>query len=444
MAAASRSWSRPPLAGPATAAAQGLGASRVVGRPPTIYARCDPSSPPRAVLRQGRRGDDRGGQRRLGLGPRRRHRRARLPEAHRARADPGHRARRRGTPRPRDRPRPRRHRPRAARRRARPGGRCASPCSAPPACSPPPPRRASTPILDTRSGTDVGVGAQVAWQSGRLRGLFVEVDASRFEETGERAFVARRRGVPARHPADDRADADRGVGRLSAQRRCGGRAAAWSPRRIAYFAGGGVGSRRLHARRTTTGDVTDRFTAYHVMGGADVTRVAPAPGRRRGALSLGAGRPRRRRRLGRLQRDRPWRHDVPRPHRRWVLAARAGWPRRRAPLGRHAVHPPGGGGRAQHPAGPGRHLRRRRRPRRPDRAPPAPSATSCGTARTRRCPATGSIAAGGALGGYTDPQRKKQRLAAEGVTFSGRRIRRFADLRWAGEDAATPRRRRPV
>jgi len=54
------------------------------------------------------------------------------------------------------------------------------------------------------------------------------------------------------------------------------------------------------------------------------------------------------------------------------------------------------------------------------------------------------VAAGGALGGYTDPQRKKQRLAAEGVTFAGRRIRRFADLRWVGEGAATPRRRRPV
>ena len=54
------------------------------------------------------------------------------------------------------------------------------------------------------------------------------------------------------------------------------------------------------------------------------------------------------------------------------------------------------------------------------------------------------IAAGGALGGYADPQRKKQRLAAEGVTFSGRRVRRFAELRWAGDDPATPRRRRPV
>jgi O-6-methylguanine DNA methyltransferase len=54
------------------------------------------------------------------------------------------------------------------------------------------------------------------------------------------------------------------------------------------------------------------------------------------------------------------------------------------------------------------------------------------------------IGAGGALGGYTDPQRKKQRLAAEGVTFAGRRVRRFADLRWPGAEAATPRRRRPV
>lgn len=54
------------------------------------------------------------------------------------------------------------------------------------------------------------------------------------------------------------------------------------------------------------------------------------------------------------------------------------------------------------------------------------------------------IGAAGALGGYTDPMRKKQHLAAEGVTFSGRRIRRFAELRWAGDGTATPRRRRPV
>jgi O-6-methylguanine DNA methyltransferase len=46
------------------------------------------------------------------------------------------------------------------------------------------------------------------------------------------------------------------------------------------------------------------------------------------------------------------------------------------------------------------------------------------------------IGAGGALGGYTDPQRKKQHLAAEGITFAGRRIRRFAELRWDGRPRA--------
>jgi O-6-methylguanine DNA methyltransferase len=56
------------------------------------------------------------------------------------------------------------------------------------------------------------------------------------------------------------------------------------------------------------------------------------------------------------------------------------------------------------------------------------------------------IAAGGALGGFgPDPHVKKQRLAAEGVTFSGRRVRGFPQLRWDGLPAtATPRRRPPV
>jgi O-6-methylguanine DNA methyltransferase len=43
------------------------------------------------------------------------------------------------------------------------------------------------------------------------------------------------------------------------------------------------------------------------------------------------------------------------------------------------------------------------------------------------------IAAGGLLGGFGgDESRKKRLLAAEGVTFSGRRVRRFPDLRWTG------------
>lgn len=54
------------------------------------------------------------------------------------------------------------------------------------------------------------------------------------------------------------------------------------------------------------------------------------------------------------------------------------------------------------------------------------------------------VAAGGALGGFgRDPHLKRQRLAAEGVTFTGRRIRRFARLRWDGELATATRRRRP-
>ena len=51
-------------------------------------------------------------------------------------------------------------------------------------------------ILDTRSGTDFGVGAQVAWQFGALRGLFVEFDASRFEETGEASSCTKARSSP--------------------------------------------------------------------------------------------------------------------------------------------------------------------------------------------------------------------------------------------------------
>ena len=50
------------------------------------------------------------------------------------------------------------------------------------------------------------------------------------------------------------------------------------------------------------------------------------------------------------------------------------------------------------------------------------------------------IAAGGALGGYTDPQRKKQRLAAEGVTFCRAPrppFRRFA-LDWRRGGNPTP------
>ena len=105
-------------------------------------------------------------------------------------------------------------------------------------------------ILDTRSGTDVGVGAQVAWQSGTLRGLFVEFDASRFEETGERVFVHEGEVFPLRHPADHRPDAHRGLGGLSTQP---GAADAHRRGRLPLaFSAAAASARSATPRRTTT------------------------------------------------------------------------------------------------------------------------------------------------------------------------------------------------
>jgi O-6-methylguanine DNA methyltransferase len=40
------------------------------------------------------------------------------------------------------------------------------------------------------------------------------------------------------------------------------------------------------------------------------------------------------------------------------------------------------------------------------------------------------IAAGGQLGGYSDPSLKRALLMAEGLVLSGRRVRRFDQVRW--------------
>ena len=40
------------------------------------------------------------------------------------------------------------------------------------------------------------------------------------------------------------------------------------------------------------------------------------------------------------------------------------------------------------------------------------------------------IAAGGGLGGYSDLSLKRALLIAEGLTVSGRRVRRFDSVRW--------------
>ena len=88
------------------AAAQGLGTSRVAAVTATIYARCDPASPARAVLERGAAVTIEAVNEGWVLGQRRR-RRAGLHAAQRARADPGHRSRRRGASGPRGRPRAR-------------------------------------------------------------------------------------------------------------------------------------------------------------------------------------------------------------------------------------------------------------------------------------------------------------------------------------------------
>ncbi len=255
-------------AAPVAAAAQDIGASRVSAASATIYSRCNPSSPPRAVLRKGEavtieavnegwisvRVDatgERGCLKRTELEPTRALDRAtearRAREINRARGGTG---RRPALPSPTGRPL----------RFAVFGTAGLFTATA---------TESFDAVLDKHNGTDIGVGAQVAWQSGRLRGLFVEVDASRFEETGERAFVHEGEVFPLGIPLTiglTPIEVSAGY-RLNAVRRTRGGVVA-SP--IAYFVGGGVGSVG-YREADDDGVLTDRFTAYHVMGGVDVT-----------------------------------------------------------------------------------------------------------------------------------------------------------------------------
>jgi hypothetical protein len=176
-------------------------------------------------------------------------------------------------------------------------------------------------VLDTHSGTDIGFGAQVAWQTGALRGLFVEFDASRFEETGERAFVHEGEVFPLGIPLTiglKPIEVSAGY-RLNPVRRTRTGVVA-SP--VAWFAGGGVGSVG-YTETDDESEISDRFVAYHVMGGADVTLWRYLQIGAEARVPMGTGWPRRRRHLRRVQRDRPWRLDLPRPCRRRFLGGRA-------------------------------------------------------------------------------------------------------------------------
>jgi hypothetical protein len=256
------------VAAPIAATAQDLGASRVSAASATIYSRCDPSSPARAVLRKGdavtieavNEGwisvrvdgtNERGCLKRSELEPTRAIDRAtearRAREIDRARGGTG-----RGPALPSPTGRPLRF--------AVFGTAGLFTATA---------TKSFDAVLDKHNGIDVGIGAQVAWQSGRLRGLFVEVDAARFDETGARAFVHEGEVFPLGIPLTiglTPLEVSAGY-RLNAVRRTRGGVVA-SP--VAYFVGGGVGS--VGYRETDDdGEIADRFTAYHVMGGADVT-----------------------------------------------------------------------------------------------------------------------------------------------------------------------------
>jgi O-6-methylguanine DNA methyltransferase len=64
------------------------------------------------------------------------------------------------------------------------------------------------------------------------------------------------------------------------------------------------------------------------------------------------------------------------------------------------------------------------------------------TCSGRDVPAHRVVAAGGQLGGYGgNPAMKKALLQAEGVLFSGTRIREFRERRWAPQRSRTGRTR---
>lgn len=251
---------------PAIAGAQGLGTSRVATATATIHARCDPSSPARATLRKGDAvtiesvnegwisvrvdaGGERGCMKRTELEPTPAIDRA--DEARRAR-DAGYARGSSPPPLPSPTGRPLRFAAFAT------AGWFTATAD-----------KSFDAVLDTHSGTDLGVGAQVAFQTGPLRGLFVEFDASRFEETGERAFVHEGEVFPLGIPLTiglKPIEVTAGY-RLNAVRRTRTGVVA-SP--FAVFAGGGAGSVG-YTETDDEGEISDRFTAYHVMGGADVT-----------------------------------------------------------------------------------------------------------------------------------------------------------------------------
>jgi opacity protein-like surface antigen len=124
-------------------------------------------------------------------------------------------------------------------------------------------------VLGSSSGRVLGGGGEMTFVRGRLRGVFVRVDASRFRETGERVFVSQGQvfelGIPLTvtvTPIE-----------LTGGYRFTFRSRGGEPFPLVPYAGLGIGTVQYQEESSFAeagDDVDERFTSYHVLGGVDV------------------------------------------------------------------------------------------------------------------------------------------------------------------------------
>lgn len=124
-------------------------------------------------------------------------------------------------------------------------------------------------VLGKTSGRAIGAGGEVRIRRGPLRHVFVRVDLSRFEETGERVFVFENQvfelGIPLTvtlTPLE-----------LTGGYRVPFRRASGRPFPLVPYGGLGIGSLQYRERSSFASadeDVDERFASYHVLGGVDV------------------------------------------------------------------------------------------------------------------------------------------------------------------------------
>jgi opacity protein-like surface antigen len=129
-------------------------------------------------------------------------------------------------------------------------------------------------ILGSSSGPIVGGGGEVTFNRGWLRNVFVRVDVSRFEETGQRVFVFNGEvftlGIPATITLTP-VDVSAGFRYRRTVRGGPGQRPQYA--RLVPYAGLGFGStnyRETSSFAAAEDDVDERFTSYQAFGGADV------------------------------------------------------------------------------------------------------------------------------------------------------------------------------